>query len=87
MAGWAPRLTPVLMSVVPAISLSTILAANPLTLFTFSFSLPLQDGQYKKTASNAKLRTHLPEYQFTPMKEGIKRAVTWFLENYETARK
>mmetsp|Transcript_49958 Transcript_49958/g.99183 ORF Transcript_49958/g.99183 Transcript_49958/m.99183 type:complete len:325 (-) Transcript_49958:44-1018(-) len=45
------------------------------------------DGQHKKTASNKKLRTYLPEYQFTPIKEGIKKSVDWFVENYEMARK
>ena len=48
---------------------------------------PPQDGQYKKTASNAKLRGLLPEYAFTPMKAGIARAVEWFVANYDTARK
>lgn len=51
------------------------------------FDTSKADGQYKKTANNAKLRAHLPDYQFTPMKVGIKRAVDWFLANYETARK
>jgi len=45
------------------------------------------DGQHKKTASNAKLRTYLPDYKFKPIKEGIKKSVDWFVENYETARK
>merc|ERR1712007_287667 len=45
------------------------------------------DGQLKKTASNAKLRSHLPDYKFTPIREGIKKSVDWFVENYETARK
>jgi len=45
------------------------------------------DGQHKKTASNAKLRTLLPEYNFTGIKEGIKKSVDWFVANYETARK
>jgi len=45
------------------------------------------DGQHKKTASNAKLRTQLPDYKFTGIKEGIKKSVDWFVENYETARK
>lgn len=30
------------------------------------------DGQFKKTASNAKLRKYLPEFKFTPMKQGKK---------------
>jgi GDP-L-fucose synthase len=45
------------------------------------------DGQYKKTASNAKLRTYLSDYKFKPMKEGIEETVKWFVEHYETARK
>uniref|UniRef100_A0A7E4WAF5 GDP-L-fucose synthase n=1 Tax=Panagrellus redivivus TaxID=6233 RepID=A0A7E4WAF5_PANRE len=45
------------------------------------------DGQYKKTASNAKLRRYLPEFQFTPFEEAIKESVQWFIDNYETARK
>jgi len=28
------------------------------------------DGQFKKTASNAKLRTYLPDFKFTPIKKG-----------------
>ncbi|KAG8339691.1 putative GDP-L-fucose synthetase [Trypanosoma vivax] len=45
------------------------------------------DGQFKKTADNSKLRHHLPNFKFTPIKEGIQRAVKWFVDNYETARK
>lgn len=28
------------------------------------------DGQFKKTASNDKLRKYLPDFKFTPMKQG-----------------
>lgn len=28
------------------------------------------DGQYKKTASNLKLRKYLPDFKFTPFEEG-----------------
>merc|ERR1712032_812034 len=35
------------------------------------------DGQHKKTASNKKLREHLPGYKFTPIKEGIQKSVDW----------
>ncbi|PAV57174.1 hypothetical protein WR25_14069 [Diploscapter pachys] len=45
------------------------------------------DGQYKKTASNAKLRKYLPDFKFTPFDVAIKQSVDWFVENYETARK
>jgi GDP-L-fucose synthase len=45
------------------------------------------DGQYKKTASNAKLKAYLPDFKFTPISTGIKETTTWFKANYEAARK
>lgn len=45
------------------------------------------DGQFKKTASNKKLRTFLPDFKFTPFKEAILDTVEWFEQNYDTARK
>ncbi len=51
------------------------------------FDTTKADGQFKKTASNAKLRTFLPDFKFKPMKEGIKETVQWFLDNYNIARK
>merc|ERR1712130_991493 len=45
------------------------------------------DGQFKKTASNAKLRKYLPGFKFVPTREAIKTTVEWYCENYETARK
>jgi len=51
------------------------------------FDTSKADGQYKKTACNKKLRSFRPDYQFTPMKQGVQKAVDWFVENYDTARK
>lgn len=42
------------------------------------------DGQYKKTASNAKLRKYLPDFKFTPFKKAVKESVDWFVENYNS---
>lgn len=46
------------------------------------------DGQFKKTASNAKLLTVLPEnkFDFIPLQQGIKDTVQWFVENHDSAR-
>ena len=51
------------------------------------FDTTKADGQYKKTASNLKLRNLLPEYIFTNFDEAIKDSVNWFIDNYDAARK
>jgi len=49
------------------------------------------DGQFKKTASNAKLAKLLaktyPDFKFTSMEQGIRESVKWFVENFDKARK
>lgn len=45
------------------------------------------DGQYKKPTFNQRLKNFLPNYEFTPFKEGIQQTVDWFVENYESCRK
>ena len=52
-----------------------------------AFDTEKADGQFKKTACNKKLRGLRPDYKFTSMEEGVQKAVDWFVENYETARK
>lgn len=51
------------------------------------FDTTKANGQFKKTASNAKLRKCLPNFKFTPMKKALKESVDWFVNNYEIARK
>jgi GDP-L-fucose synthase len=51
------------------------------------FDTTKADGQYKKTASNVKLRQLRPDFKFRDMREGIKDVCQWFKDNYETARK
>ncbi|XP_052391055.1 GDP-L-fucose synthase [Carassius gibelio] len=45
------------------------------------------DGQFKKTASNTKLRKYLPDFKFTPFKQAIQETCDWFVANYDSARK
>ena len=45
------------------------------------------DGQFKKTASNKKLRGFLPDFKFLAFEQAIKENVEWFLNNYDVARK
>lgn len=51
------------------------------------FDTSKADGQFKKTASNKKLRKYRPDYKFTSIPDGIQKAVDWFVENYEHVRK
>lgn len=55
--------------------------------YRVTFDTTKSDGQFKKTASNRKLRSHLPKFQFTPLVQGIKESVQWFHDHYDEARK
>ncbi|KAG6457347.1 hypothetical protein O3G_MSEX010244 [Manduca sexta] len=44
------------------------------------------DGQFKKTASNNKLRSLNKEFQFTPLETAIQESVTWYKNNKQNAR-
>eukprot|EP01106_Pelomyxa_sp_JSP_P002454 TRINITY_DN13723_c0_g1_i1.p1 TRINITY_DN13723_c0_g1~~TRINITY_DN13723_c0_g1_i1.p1 ORF type:complete len:340 (-),score=118.58 TRINITY_DN13723_c0_g1_i1:70-1041(-) len=52
-----------------------------------TFDTSAADGQFRKTASNAKLRRLLPDFKFTPMRQAITESVQWFVANYAIARK
>jgi len=45
------------------------------------------DGQQIKTASPNKLLSLIPNLTFTPIEEGLKKTLTWFLDNYPNIRK
>lgn len=53
---------------------------------TLVFDPTQADGQYKKTASNAKLRRYLPDFEFTPFSVAIKKSVEWYSQNRDIAR-
>ncbi|EGC38936.1 hypothetical protein DICPUDRAFT_96732 [Dictyostelium purpureum] len=51
------------------------------------FDTSKADGQFKKTASNHKLKSLYPDLTFIPIKDAIKESCKWFIENYDTCRK
>jgi len=51
------------------------------------FDTTKPDGQLKKTASNERLRKHLPDFEFTPMDQAIRETVEWFKSSYDMCRK
>ena len=44
------------------------------------------DGQYRKPSDTTKLKKCLPDFEWTPLEEGIERTVDWFLSNYPNVR-
>lgn len=53
----------------------------------FEFDTSRADGQFKKTASNAKLKKLLPDFSFTPFESAVQESVQWFVKNFEKCRK
>ena len=51
------------------------------------FDSSYEDGQYKKTADNSKLKNLIDNFEFTKFEVGIKKSVMWFIENYNNCRK
>ena len=45
------------------------------------------DGQYRKPSSIEKLKSYLPDFEFTSIEDGLKETIEWFYENYEDIRK
>ncbi|CAL4153771.1 unnamed protein product [Meganyctiphanes norvegica] len=44
------------------------------------------DGQFKKTTTNKKLKSYLPDYKFKSIKDGIQETVDWFKASYPNVR-
>ena len=44
-------------------------------------------GIHRKPSDNSSLKDFLPDITFTPLKEGLYKAMEWFDDNYEVARR
>ena len=45
------------------------------------------DGQFRKPTDNSKLLSYLPDFKFTPIEDGLKETIEWFVNNYNKVRK
>jgi GDP-L-fucose synthase len=61
--------------------------ANIFNYDNIIFDTNKSDGQFKKTADNNKLMSHLKNFNFTNIDIGLKISIEWFLDNYQNARK
>ena len=44
------------------------------------------DGQYRKPSNNSVIMEMFPDFEFTPIKEGLRKSIDWFNENYPKVR-
>jgi GDP-L-fucose synthase len=44
------------------------------------------DGQFRKPSDAEQLRRYLPDFSFTPVEEGIRQTIEWFLAHYPDVR-
>lgn len=45
------------------------------------------NGQFRKPSDNSKIKEYLPNFQFTPIYEGLKETIEYFEKNYNVVRK
>jgi len=44
------------------------------------------DGQHRKPSDNSVIKELFPDFEFTPIREGLKKSIDWFNENYPKIR-
>jgi GDP-L-fucose synthase len=44
------------------------------------------DGQYRKPSDSETLRNHLPDFEYLPLEEGLRKTILWFESNYPNIR-
>lgn len=45
------------------------------------------EGQFRKPSDNSVIKGMFPDFKFTPVKEGLRESVEWFISNYPNVRK
>lgn len=83
---------PIILSVDEAAEVSIADVARSIAqAFNFkgkiTFDTSKADGQFKKTASNKKLRSFLPDFQFTDFNAAIQETVQWYIDHQNDVRK
>lgn len=63
------------------------IVADAMGVKGIEFEVTKSDGQFKKTASNAKLRSLNPDFAFASLHSAIRLTCDWFNANYSSIRK
>ena len=81
---------PVILSTSEEISIKDIVLMIA-EIFEFKgnviFDSSKPDGQLRKPSDNSVIKSMFPDYKFTPIETGLRKSITWFIENYENIRK
>lgn len=51
------------------------------------FDLSKPEGQFRKPSDNSHIRSMFPNFKFTPIEDGLKESIEWFVNNYPNLRK
>ena len=51
------------------------------------FNTSKPDGQFRKPSDNSKIKSYLPDFEFTSLYDGLKETIIWFEKNYNNIRK
>jgi GDP-L-fucose synthase len=82
--------TPVILSPSTEISIKDVVDLI-VQIFNFKgkviFDESKPDGQFRKPSDNSVIKNLYPEFKFTPIEEGLKETIEWFIKNYENVRK
>jgi GDP-L-fucose synthase len=82
--------SPIILSTSEEISIAEVVDILVQT-FNFKgkvvFDTTKPEGQHRRPSDNSKIKSYMPDFQFTPFEVAIKETVEWFITNYDTARK
>lgn len=80
---------PLIMSPDEEVQISTIAEAIA-SIMGFEGSIVYDDsypdGQLKKPSDNSILKQYMPDFKFTTIQDGLKKAIDWYKANKETVR-
>jgi GDP-L-fucose synthase len=51
------------------------------------FDTTKPDGQYRKPSDNSKIKSYLPDFNFTNLFDGLKETIEYFENYYNVVRK
>lgn len=51
------------------------------------FDTTKPEGQFRKPSDNSVIKNMFPNFKFTPIEEGLKTSIDWFIKNYPNLRK